>query len=263
MKHLLKFNESIQDFDQIRKFIQSYFFKQQWVNLENDDFRINQDGSVDFFDIWNFHYRGLKLPFKINSIRSSSFTIQPIGDKSKHMTNLENLPESINYISISSLPIKNLYGSLQNIQSLTLYDIPTLTSLEGGPDSINNLFIHDCQNLYTTGGWVPKNTDRRPVGISTRDPSTTQISWISDKDTPAMYINASRADSGPPKYVPFVYTTPILNIWKHFKTSFDFLESVKDYNYIRGNEINHRIFLQACVEYKINPPEKIEKYIFV
>lgn len=246
MIHLRKFNESLSiSKEEVVDFLIKYTPFQQRKNPElrrgriEISFTIKSDGLVEFYGISLdpalglpiYDYPGLELPFKHNLIGPAIVTRCGI-------KNLKNFPDTC--------------------ADITLMDCKNLTSLEGGPKSLNSLEIMSSHvgvapiNLYETGGWFAENLNL----ITIPDIQGTEVNFFND----ITRYNDRRFEN-------IKFSIPIFNILKLFCVKkngiTNFFESVKDYDYIRGNKVIKPLFEQTCREYDIRMPRKIESYTWL
>lgn len=270
MKHLRKFNESI-SYDDVFDFIQRYFpyirndirqtphartVYREYIIIEDDGSITLKHQLGRFNSILIDGYKSKELPFKFN-----------VKDVVKlhdcDITNLKNLPSVC--------------------RTLILTDCPNLTSLEGSPTK----FEDGGQQTYGTGKVRinstallarPKfptklyNPNWYPVGINSLgidsgyEECTNSIRYRMGKWREEMTVFTNSPTD--PKYLQgTIFPVPFFNIVKLFVVQenglINFFESVKDYDYIRDNQIVKPLFDQACREYGLKMPEKIDSYTWL
>lgn len=145
------------------------------------------------------------------------------------LESLKGSPEEVDVLICDVSSIKNLEGGPKKVRYMSLENNYKLESLEGGPEFLDGLGLNNCPNLYTTGGWVPKEPC---AGLRTN-------------------IYADGLDiAGYSQFAKHKFETPILNIIPLFKSTLDFLESVRDFNYIKGKSINKKLLRDALIDYE-------------
>lgn len=142
MKYLRKFNESLDDFPTDPKVIRDFC---KLYKIRN--YSIHDDGTVDVFGdclLIRGDVSFSKLPIKFGYIEGR-FTIY-----SRRLTTLEGCPHTVNEeFYCSGSKIKNLVGAPSSVGSITTFDSPFMTSLEGVPSEIREGFRFDqCPLLW-------------------------------------------------------------------------------------------------------------------
>lgn len=243
MKHLKNFNETISKRDVV-DFLMNYTL---YAVSERESRReyiesavsINNDGSVkiDSASTLTFsNFPGKELPFKFDITGALYFAECGI-------ENFNNFPD------------KSIHITISNCKSLT--------TLEGGPKSLQTLEFRASKyaptNLYNTGGWFPPNLG---VVLYENFSENRMRATFHNDDVLKPHLYQDHRSL-------FLENLPIpfMNILKLFclKTNgvTNFFESVKDYDYIRGNQIIKPLFKQACREYGLIMPTKIDSYTWL
>jgi len=138
MKHLKRFNESVESLQKRSGVGNAILFKSLCKEYGIENYTINSDGSVDVDGDVDLSNKNLtKLPIKFRNVRGYFYC------STNQLTSLEGCPQSVGgAFSCHSNKLTSLEGCPKSVGGNFYCKDNQLTSLEGGPQSVGGDF--DC-----------------------------------------------------------------------------------------------------------------------
>lgn len=227
MKHLKSFNESKTNP------IISICHK-----LKIKNYTINEDGSIDVNGNVHIHNNGYtKLPLTFRNV-SGDF-ICSYND----LESLEGCPKYVGgYFDCRNNEITTLKGGPKRVECEYSCSYNELETLEGCPEYVGGDFKCMNNNLESLE-YSPKYVGGSYYFHCNK---IVNVNGITDTIGDRIYC----------------LDNPIYSIFELFNDTKDFLRSM-DYSYLRGTSIDKARFKEACNEFGIKPPKKIEGYKYI
>lgn len=227
MKHLKGFNES-----------KTNPIVSICHQLKIKNYTINMDGSIDVGGDVHIHNKGFsKLPLKFRNVTGNFLCMY------NELKTLEGSPKYVGgYFDCSHNELNSLGGGPKRVEGGYSCNFSELVSLKGAPEYVGDYFKCMNNNLESleyspeyVGGSYYFHCNKIVNIDGITDPIGDRI---------------------------FCHDNPIYSIFELFNDSNDFLRSM-DYSYLRGRNIDKARFKEACNEFGIKPPKKIEGYKYI